>query len=88
MNEAQSLERVNEVKDRHEARLLALPGVMGVAVGASRAEAGRAPSGRYVIKVLVSSLKAVADDRRTQRLPESLEGVPVELEETGEFHAY
>lgn len=86
MQQDQSLERVNEVKNRYEDQLLQLPGVVGVAVSAGGGQETEA--GRYVIKVLVSHGKNQGGGSGESPIPESLEGVPVEVEETGEFHAY
>lgn len=70
---------VRRVKERHETKLLGIPGVVGVGVGLSDT-VGAQP----VIKVYVK--KATAQLRRT--LPPSLEGVDVEIVETGEIFAY
>lgn len=75
-----SMEQVNQVKQRHEERLMNLPQVVGVSVGMSANGNGDA-DGRIVIKVFVSSTNAASD------IPGELEGVPVEVEETGEFRA-
>jgi hypothetical protein len=63
------------VKQRHEAQLMGIPGVVGVGVGQCE--------GQACIKVLV--------ERETPELagtvPEELEGVRVDLEEIGQVSA-
>lgn len=67
--------RIAEVLARHTDRLMAVPGVVGTAEGECR--------GRPCILVLV--------DRRTPALeraiPRELDGVPVEIRETGPIRA-
>jgi len=74
-----AVDAARRVKERHEARLLANPGVVGVGVGRSEKVIGQAAIEIYV-KQATSSLRQV--------LPDSLEGVEVKIVETGEIHAY
>jgi hypothetical protein len=74
-----AVDAVRRVKERHEARLLAIPGVVGVGVGRSEKVIGQAAIEIYV-KQPKSSLHGL--------LPDSLEGVEVKIVETGEIHAY
>ena len=77
---APSTEEVNfaaGVKQRHEPDLLAQPGILGAGVGAS-------PAGQPVIKVYVE--KATPAVRNS--IPSSLEGVPLQVDETGPIVAY
>lgn len=74
-----AVDAVRRVQERHETKLLSIPGVVGVGVGLSDTVAAQP-----VIKVYVK--KATAQLRRT--LPPSLEGVDVEIVETGEIFAY
>jgi hypothetical protein len=60
-------------KERHAERLLAEPGVVGVAVGLT-------PDGRPAIKIFTKAAKA-------QGVPRDLDGIPVIAEVTGEFQA-
>lgn len=65
----------SEVRRRHEERLLSTPGVVGVAVGRREGEA--------CILVYVD-----ADPARVRKvLPRAIEGVAVEIVETGAFRA-
>jgi hypothetical protein len=70
---------VRRVKERHEGRLLAIPGVIGVGVGVSEKAREQAAIEVYVIQ---------ATESLNQALPKSLDGVEVKMVETGEIHAY
>jgi hypothetical protein len=74
-----AVDAVRRVKERHEGRLLAIPGVIGVSVGVSEKAIGQAAIEIYV-KEATESLKQV--------LPKSLDGVEVKTIETGEIRAY
>jgi hypothetical protein len=74
-----AVDAVRRVKERHEGRLLVIPGVVGVGVGLSDTVLGQAAIEIYVIQA-TESLK--------QALPKSLDGVEVKTIETGEIHAY
>jgi hypothetical protein len=74
-----AVDAVRRVKERHEGRLLAIPGVVGVAVGVSEKAREQAAIEVYVIQA-TESLKQV--------LPKSLDGVEVKTIETGEIRAY
>jgi hypothetical protein len=62
--------------DAHVNELMAVPGVVGVAVGAL-------DDGGLCIKVLV--VKKTAEHRK--RIPKEIEGYPVVIEESGEIRA-
>lgn len=74
-----AVDAVRRVKERHEAKLLATPGVVGVEIGVSERAIGQAAIEIYV-KQATNSLR--------QLLPNSLEGVEVKIVETGEIRAY
>jgi len=65
---------VAEVIAAHDDSLLAVPGVIGVYEGAR-------DDGTPVIRVLATGLSAAA----RARIPETLEGYPVEIEWSGEI---
>jgi hypothetical protein len=67
---------IQEVKARHEARLLAQPGVVSVGVG-------RDAAGRPVIVVGVEEPSAELEER----LPRELEGHPVSVRTVGRVRA-
>jgi hypothetical protein len=62
--------------DAHVNELMAIPGVVGVAVGAL-------DDGKLCIKVLVA--KKTPEHR--ERIPKEIEGYPVVIEESGEIRA-
>jgi hypothetical protein len=64
------LKAIEEVLAAHAASLMAVPGVIGTAIGRS----GGAPC----IRVLVVDANAAA-----RRIPDHLEGYPVQVEKTG-----
>jgi hypothetical protein len=74
-----AVDAVRRVKERHEGRLLAIPGVVGVGVGVSEKAHEQAAIEVYVIQ---------ATESLRQTLPRSLDGVEVKTIETGEIHAY
>jgi hypothetical protein len=74
-----AVDAVRRVKERHEGRLLAIPGVIGVGVGVSEKTSRQAAIEIYV-KEAGESLHRI--------LPKSLDGVEVKIIETGEIRAY
>jgi hypothetical protein len=66
---------VAEVLERHTARLMSLAGVVGTAEGSC--------AGRPCILVLVERLTPAL----RQAIPSELEGIPVEVRETGRIEA-
>ena len=67
---------IEKVKEKYETQLLNIEGVEGVGIGEE--------SGRPVIKVYV-----VKKTKTLQgKIPARLEGYPVSMEVTGEFHAF
>ncbi len=66
---------ITEVLREHTDRLLSIPGVVGTAQGLCHDQ----PCIKvYVIKVTPAL---------TEKIPKVIEGFPVDIEETGEFHA-
>lgn len=66
---------INEVKEAHTSELMALPGVVGVYIGLMDDEQ------TMCIKVMVLEKTPALD----KKIPETLEGYPVLIEETGEI---
>lgn len=67
---------IDAVLEKHEDKLMAIPGVEGIGVGGTKS--------KPVILVMVRS-----DDKRiTARIPKTIEGYPVKVEVTGEIQAY
>lgn len=69
------LKSLVEIQARHEAEVLAIPGVVGIGIGPA------ADADRLEFKLYVSELDAAA----RQAIPRDLEGVPVKVEVTGRF---
>ncbi|MDZ7267975.1 MAG: hypothetical protein ONB48_10265 [candidate division KSB1 bacterium] len=65
---------INQVMQDHTAEWMALPGVVGVYIGAQE-------NGRLCIRVMVVEKTEALE----QKIPRSVEGHPVEIEETGEI---
>ena len=74
-----AVDAVRRVKERHEGRLLATPGVIGVGVGLSDTIMKQAAIEIYVKQ---------ATEPLRQALPKSLDGVETKIVETGEIRAY
>ena len=70
---------IAEVKARHEGDLLALPNVVGVGVGERE--------GKPVIKVFVTQKAPESTLGADERVPVSLEGYEVDVEEIGVIQA-
>ena len=68
------IQEVTQIQDRYTDGLLQIPGVVGTATTIL-------PDGQYAIKILTQYLGVEKD------LPESLEGVPVVVEEVGDIRA-
>lgn len=68
------IEQAIAAQERHSEALMAMPGVVGTAVGLL-------PDGRPTVRVLVAG-----PDR--PRIPDALDGVPVSLKFTGMLHAF
>jgi hypothetical protein len=66
---------IQEILSRHTARLMAMPGVVGVGAGGSAA----APAVVVMVRTLTPALR--------RALPKTLDGVPVTVEESGDITA-
>jgi D-alanine-D-alanine ligase-like ATP-grasp enzyme len=74
-----AVDAVRRVKERHEGRILSVPGVIGVGVGVAEKAIGQAAVEIYVTQ---------ATESLRQALPKSLNSVEVKIVETGEIRAY
>jgi hypothetical protein len=70
---------IEDVMARHEARLLALPNVVGVGIGER--------DGRPVIKVFLKDSVPESALAPSERVPQSLEGFEVDVQVIGDVEA-
>lgn len=77
------LNRANAVKDRYEAGLLNHPGVVGVGVGYRRQQGEF--TDEVAIVVMVNRKLSPDDLDPADILPTELEGIPVDVQQTGEL---
>lgn len=66
---------IEEVRQRHEARLMSLPNVTGVGIGQK--------AGGEVIKVFVTHKVPESELRSEDIIPKSIDGCGVDVEEIG-----
>lgn len=78
--------RVQQVKQRYQADLLAMPNVVGVGIGFKLVNG--VPGDQLAI--VVSVVRKISRDELLPQavLPEMLDGVPVDVIETGELAAF
>jgi hypothetical protein len=81
----QAVQRVQEVKRRHEAELLRTPNVVAVGIG-FRLRGGQ-PTQEVCIVVSVKTKVPAAQLKRGDLLPASIDGVPIDVVETGVIRA-
>ena len=82
----EAVQHALEVKRRHESELLRKPNVVAVGVG-FRTRGGQSTS-EVCLVVSVTQKKSAADLKRGEVLPTSLEGVPIDVVETGTIRAW
>jgi hypothetical protein len=80
-----TMEKAREVKKRHEAELMRKSGVVGVAVG-YRHVGGRKTDQLCIVCYVVEK-KAEEDLEKDDIIPEEIEGVPIDIVESGRFRA-
>jgi hypothetical protein len=66
---------IEQVRQKHEARLMSLPNVTGVGIGEK--------AGREVIKVFVTHKVPESELRPQDVIPRSIDGCAVDVEEIG-----
>jgi len=81
----QAIQRVQDVKRRHEDELLRKPNVVAVGVG-FRNRGGQATQEACIV-VSVKTKVPAAQLQRGDLLPASIEGVPIDVVETGVIRA-
>ena len=77
--------RVVEVRQLHEAALLALDGVVGVAES-YKVKAGK-PTKEWAVIVLVEEKRRKSDVGKSDLVPAELDGVPTDVVEVGKIEA-
>ncbi len=82
----EAVQHALEVKRRHESELLRKPNVVAVGVG-FRTRGGQ-PTSEVCLVVSVTHKIPAADLKRGDALPATLEGVPVDVVETGTIRAW
>jgi len=80
-----AIQRAMEVKRRHEKQLMRKLNV--VAVGVGLRQRGGAPTREVCIVVSVKKKLHPSQLRPVDRIPPSIEGVPIDVVETGEIRA-
>ena len=82
----QTVKHVQDVKRHHEADLMRKPNVVAVGVG-FRTRGGQ-PTSEVCIVVSVTAKVPAAQLKRGDLLPASIDGVPIDVVETGALRAW
>ena len=82
----QAVQHALDVKRRHESELLGKPNVVAVGVG-FRTQGGQSSTSEVCIIVSVTRKIPAADLKHHEVLPRALEGVPIDVIETGVIRA-
>ena len=85
MNTELDMSRIRAVKAKHERRLLRKRNVVGVGIGL-RQRAGELTD-EMVLTVMVSQKQSQSTLRPRDRIPDELDGVPVDVQEVGKIKA-
>lgn len=84
-SQEKQIARARAVKAKYEADLMARPGVVGVGIGLRQRSGELTNEVCIVVMVRRKVPSALLDE--DERLPRSLEGVPVDVQEVGEVEA-
>jgi hypothetical protein len=85
-SQQKQIERARAVKQRHEAALLAHPGVVGVGIGLR--QRGGELTNEVCIVVMVRRKRPSEElEAADELLPHMIDGVPVDVQEVGEIAA-
>lgn len=74
-------DKIRKIRDKYEQELMKINGVVGVGVG-KKVVAGK-ESGQLAIIVFVAKKLPRSQLEKTSIIPESLEGIPVDVQEVG-----
>lgn len=80
-----TMEEVRRAKENHEAELMEKSGVVGVAIGYKHI--GGRKTNQLCIICYVTSKKAEGELEKHDIIPEEIEGVPVDVVESGKIRA-
>ena len=80
------IKHVRTIKARYESLLLAWPGVMSVGVGLRQRD--DAPTDEICIVVTVRNKRTIDNLSPDKALPQQIEGVPVDVQESGDIVAW
>ena len=80
-----STEKVQSVKNKYSQELLSKPNVVGVGVGYK--QTGGVPTNKVALVVMVDHKVPASELTPEQMIPSELEGVPVDVQQTGEIKA-
>ena len=80
-----SLQEATAVQERYAAELMKKENVVGVGIGLRRV--GGRPTDQVCIVVMVKDKVPLHTLSPKDRVPQMLDGVPVDVQETGEFSA-
>jgi hypothetical protein len=83
MNQNQTLEKIRQVKARHEQALLKLANVVSVGIG-FKEENGRFTN-QLVLVVNVSQKKPLSELAGQDVVPPEIDGVPTDVQEVGQI---
>lgn len=86
MNEIPELDRIREVKARHERELLRKKNVVGVGIGYRQREGQTTQE--LVLTVMVRRKERWGALRPADRIPAELDGVQVDVQEVGALRAF
>lgn len=85
-NKQTAYEQARAVKQAHEQELLAKPNVVGVGVGL-RQQQGKFTDDVAIV-VMVSQKKPSPQLKQEDVIPTEIDGIPVDVQEVGEFQAH
>ncbi|UCH04928.1 MAG: hypothetical protein JSW05_01870 [Candidatus Thorarchaeota archaeon] len=80
------MEKAREVKKRHEAELMNKSGVVGVAIGYKYVDGIK--TNQLCIVCYVAEKRAEADLKMEDIIPKEIDGVPVDVVESGRIRAF
>ena len=80
-----TMEEVRRIKERHEAELLGKKGVIGCAIGFRYIEGKK--TNELCLVVYVKEKKPENKLRKRDIIPKTIEGIPVDVVESGEIRA-